>query len=65
MLFVEEKWKIERDCMIWNDIDDPRKLVKIGNQVNQNLDRQVYQHVQSSNLSLICLFQEYKVTMIK
>ena len=31
MLFVEEKWKIERDRMIRNDIDDPRELVKRGN----------------------------------
>ena len=50
MLFVKEKWHIERDHMIWDDIDDPRKLGKSGNLVIQNLDQQVYQKVQSSNL---------------
>ena len=42
MLFVEEKWKIERDHLIRNNIEDPRELVKSGNTIIQNLDRQVY-----------------------
>ena len=57
MLFVEEKWKIERDRLIQNNIEDPRELVKSGNIIIENLYRQVYQNVQSSDLSLTCFFK--------
>ena len=55
MLFVEEKWKMERDHL---KIDDHRKLAKSGNTIIKNFDRRVYQYVQSSNLSFTCLFHE-------
>ena len=55
MLFVEDKWKKERDRMIRNGIDDPHKLAKSGNSLIQNINRQVYQNFQSY---LICLFQD-------
>ena len=58
MIFVEEKWKIEIDRLIRNNIEDPCELVKRGNTFIQNLDCQVYQNVQSSDLLLICLFHE-------
>ena len=29
MLFVEEKWKIERDCLIQKNIENPRELATV------------------------------------
>ena len=45
ILFFEEKWKMERNCLIPNNIEDPCELVKSGNTIIQNLDWQVYQNV--------------------
>ena len=51
MLFVEEKFKMERNLLIRNNIEDPCELVNSGNTIIQNLYWQVYQNVQSSDLS--------------
>ena len=52
ILFVEEKWKIERDCMIRNNIDHPRKLVKSSNKVIKNFDQQVQQKITLTSFSI-------------
>jgi predicted GIY-YIG superfamily endonuclease len=57
--YIERKWKEERDNLIHNGIQDPRRWAKSVSNVISHVDRNEIQFgVLESELALICLFNE-------
>ena len=57
-LYIERQWKIKRDQMQRDGIQDPRLWAKNGQTViNDVVDRHDF-NVQESDLALVCLFRD-------